>query len=57
MFKVNDVKKIFGIETGRSSNMDTALSKYKDMRSGIPYWCNSGWNCIEGTLTPTTNGI
>ena len=37
VFKTNDVKKIFGIETGRSSDMDTALSKYKDMRSGIPY--------------------
>lgn len=46
MFKVNDVKKIFGIETGRSSNMDTALSKYKDMRSGIPYWCT-------GRIKPT----
>lgn len=46
VFKTNDVKKIFGIETGRSSNMDTALSKYKDMRSGIPYWCT-------GRIKPT----
>lgn len=46
VFKTNDVKKIFGIETGRSSDMDTALSKYKDMRSGIPYWCT-------GRIKPT----
>ena len=46
MFKVNDAKNIFGIETGRSSYMDTALSKYKDMRSGIPYWCT-------GRIKPT----
>ena len=46
VFKTNDVKKIFGIETGRSSYMDTALSKYKDMRSGIPYWCT-------GRIKPT----
>ena len=46
VFKENDVKKIFGIETGRSSAMDTALSKYKDMRSGIPYWCT-------GRIKPT----
>lgn len=46
VFKVNDAKKIFGIETGRSSEMDTALSKYKDMRSGIPYWCT-------GRIKPT----
>lgn len=46
VFKTNDVKKIFGIETGRSSGMDTALSKYKDMRSGIPYWCT-------GRIKPT----
>ena len=46
VFKTNDVKKIFGIETGRSSYMDTALSKYKDMRTGIPYWCT-------GRIKPT----
>ena len=42
MFKANDVKNIFGIETGRSSDMETALSLYKNMRSGIPKWCASG---------------
>jgi A118 family predicted phage portal protein len=42
MVKVNDAKNIFGIETGRSSDMDTALSLYKSMRSGVPKWCASG---------------
>lgn len=42
MVKVNDAKNIFGIETGRSSDMDTALSLYKSMRSGVPKWCTSG---------------
>lgn len=42
MIKVNDAKSIFGIETGRSSDMDTALSLYKSMRSGVPKWCTSG---------------
>lgn len=46
MFKVNDVKNIFGIESGRSSEMGTALEKYKSMRSGIPYWCT-------GRIKPT----
>ena len=42
MIGKNDVKRIWGIENGRSSEMDTAIQLYKNMRSGIPSWCVNG---------------
>lgn len=42
MIGKNDVKRIWGIDSGRSSEMDTAIQLYKNMRSGIPSWCVNG---------------
>ena len=42
MIGKNDIKRIWGIESGRSSEMDTAIQLYKNMRSGIPSWCVNG---------------